>query len=268
MHQVVENVFIGDSEAALSLGNLTHFNIRGVVCAAVDHPRPFGGQIDYSYFPLVDDLNDNVLRYVDDCYVFIRGHVASGTNVLVHCVQGVSRSVALVTGYIMKDKNLSFDEAYSIVTNEYPSANMAENFRDQLDMYGRRFAWDMRLESQEHRIYRTKFSMCIGENQGTITGTTSRFICRKCRQCLFLDMHVVEQDADNRRFCSNILVECMQWMESQVKEHKGAISCPGCSGKIGSYDWTGPHFVITQSKVDEMPLHCRYVGEEHPLTLF
>jgi protein-tyrosine phosphatase len=37
------------------------------------------------------------------------------TNVLVHCLAGVSRSVSLVIAYLIKCKNMTYDRAYQML---------------------------------------------------------------------------------------------------------------------------------------------------------
>ncbi len=269
MHQILDYVYIGSSSET-TLDDITKHKIAAIVCGARDHPMSFSEQVEYLYVPLVDDLTDNILRYVDTCHQFMHKHVQERRNVYVHCVAGVSRSVALVTGYIMKDRNTSLHEAYGLVKSKYPRADSGENFMEQLELYADRFTWDMTLNTQTHRLYRSQIGMFVSEkvDDSGMASATCRYICKKCKQCLFLDSHVVQETETTRPLSANVSVECMQWMKDQVIEHKGHITCVGCSCKLGSYDWTGPHFVITKSKVDQMPLHCRFKGDEFPKTLF
>jgi dual specificity phosphatase 12 len=268
MQLVHAHVFVGDTTDAMSETSLSDHSISSMVCASRDHPMPFPDRIEYLYFPLLDDLTDNVLAYVDESYEFVARCVGDERNVLVHCTQGVSRSVALIVGYIMRAEKLDFTSAYDRVKTSYPRANMAENFQEQLRLYGSKFAWDMRTDSQAHRLYRARAGMKMNSDMSCHPSPTasSRYLCRKCKQCLCMDMHVLESTLHTTG--ATLPIECMAWMRDIVSEKKGDLKCPGCATKVGAFDWGGPQFTLTRSKIDEMPLHCRFTGEGFPKTLF
>jgi protein-tyrosine phosphatase len=263
MQLVHAHVFVGDTTDAMSETSLSDHSIACVVCASRDHPMPFPDRIEYIYFPLLDDLTDNVLAYVDESYAFIARCVGDEQNVLVHCTQGVSRSVALTVGYIMRAEKLEFITAYNRVKTAYPRANIAENFQEQLCLYGSQFSWDMRTDSQAHRLYRARagIMMKVETSSHPSLSASSRYLCRKCKQCLCMNIHVLEASA-------TLAIECMAWMRDIVSDKKGDLKCPGCATKVGAFDWGGPQFTLTRSKIDEMPLHCRFTGEGFPKTLF
>jgi protein-tyrosine phosphatase len=272
MIEVDRGLFLGDTKDAARLESLEANRISLVLVVAKGHPRFFPDKIEYVYYPLVDDETDNVLRFVDEAVEKMLQALRAGKNVFVHCVCGVSRSVAITTGFFMKRDSLGFTEAYALLCSRYRFANMALNFQEQLEVYGKEFAWDMQLNTQKHRMYRTAHRISFERPvQVDSSSPEARFICRKCRESLFLDVHCISCVGDNH------LIECMQWMASQVDpEKKGPIQCPQCRTKIGHFDWTGllitnysqPGFVITGSKVDRMPLTCTFKGTEFPLTRF
>lgn len=214
-----------------------------------------------------------MLHYVDDCYLQVSSRLGTGNRVLIHCAQGVSRSVSLVTAFLMRSNMVPFRDAYMEVKRRYPEANIADNFTMQLEEYGTRMMWDMSLNTQPHRLFRLKYDIRnphLCNSQSPTETAQYRFLCRKCRSCLFLDVHVVPIPYENYR------VECMQWMTEEIDSSKeGALLCYGCKGKVGQFNWKGladnnalPGFVITKSKVDQMPLTSSYVGEGFPKTRF
>ena len=266
MREVLPNIFVGNSLDALSKRELQDVGVELIICAARDHPCEFRDSLDYLEFPLLDDETDNVLLYIDSAYQHIKQ--VKG-KVLIHCVQGVSRSVAIITGFLMKRDRLTFDEAYEIIVHAYPEARIADNFAQQLRDYASIYLWDMGLNSQPHRLFRMKNAIS-GDKQCDVTSVKSRFLCRKCRFSLFLDVHVIPDSGENHR------IECMDWMKQQVDGSlKGPLCCPGCSAKLGEFNWMGlmgeyndPAFMITRSKVDEMPLTTSFKGEEFPKTRY
>jgi len=270
MKEVVPGIFLGDAQDVCDLNALHHHGIRVICSCLLDYsPTP---AIDTEFicknYPLVDDGTDNLLRVIEAFSTDVDGFVAQGFRILVQCAQGVSRSVSLLTGYLMKKQRMAFQETYSFIRKVYSPANIADNFRDQLIDYGALLQWDVRLNSQTHRLYRAKNRINIKHDDldPDESDVKLRYMCRKCRQCLFLNSHVIPNP--NR----NYTVECMRWMSCDDLD--GAIICPNCQTKIGYYNWSGspdnsfdgPVFIITKSRIDEMPLSSKHFGDSFPST--
>ncbi|KAL8202633.1 UNVERIFIED_CONTAM: hypothetical protein K2H54_020082 [Gekko kuhli] len=85
--------------------------------------------------PLLDEPCSDLLSHLDACAAFISRAREGGGAVLVRCHAGVSRSVAVVTAYLMKANNLPFEEAYAFVQSLRPEAKMNEGFEWQLKLY-------------------------------------------------------------------------------------------------------------------------------------
>ena len=170
----------------------------------------------------------------------------------------------------MKRDLVEFRDAYSTFCQRYPAANIADNFARQLQEYGCILKWNVFGESQEHRLFRARNRITPHTNAlpSAFDSTGRRYLCRKCRQSLFLENHLIPGT------CPNYLVECMDWMDVEDRV-SGSISCPGCEAKLGQFDWTGktgdgegPSFVITKSKVDPMPWTAKFNGLPYPRTKF
>ena len=272
MKEIVPGIFLGDAVAAQNLEALHKHGIR-VICSILrDFEPDKRTKTDFicKIYPLVDDGTDNLLRIIEEFNTDIELFLSKGFRILVHCAQGVSRSVALVTGYLMKKQRMAFPETYSFMRKVYTPANIADNFRDQLIDYGDLLQWNVFSNSQTHRLYRAKTRIDIKSDDLVmeLSNPKLRYLCRKCRQSLFLDNQIVPQSGPN------YMVECMRWMNCDTPE--GPIMCPKCQGKIGYYNWSGspdnsfdgPVFIITKSKVDEMPLSSKHFGDSFPLTRF
>ena len=67
----------------------------------------------YLQIPGEDREDFDLMRYFPQAVNFIR-NALSTTNVMVHCLAGVSRSVCLVLAYFIKEKGMSYEEAYSL----------------------------------------------------------------------------------------------------------------------------------------------------------
>ncbi|KAM3164127.1 Protein-tyrosine-phosphatase [Lachancea thermotolerans] len=113
--------------------------------------------------------------------------------------------------------------------------------------------------------------------------------CKKCRQKLALSTsfiqheppskestegHFIRRAAGGRRIigiqqsqdsCSHFFVEPLNWMKDELQgkqELEGKFSCPGCSSKVGGYNWKGsrcscgkwmvPAIHLQNAKVDQI----------------
>jgi hypothetical protein len=64
---------------------------------------------------LSDTLKTDLLSRFDECVDFIEHAIREGGNVLVHCMQGLSRSVSVVAAYLIRCVGMSAREALGVV---------------------------------------------------------------------------------------------------------------------------------------------------------
>ncbi|GLC33037.1 hypothetical protein PLESTB_000377800 [Pleodorina starrii] len=141
------------------------------------------------------------------------GGGCGGARVLVHCQAGVSRSPAVVAGWLMRSRGMSADAALGLLTSRRPCVDPNEGFRAQLSLFG-----DMRCSlDPDHPVYRM---WCLEElaskweDQGYVDPTVfgqlpdgptglsaalaaqqTLYRCRKCRQLLATSTHVMPVEA-------------------------------------------------------------------------
>ncbi|CAL5994574.1 Dual_specificity phosphatase [Hexamita inflata] len=68
------------------------------------------------------------------------------------------------------------------------------------------------------------------------------YCCKNCSNPLFLDVHVgqhnaVEKKFDSKQQCQIFIKDKLQWMNFDGQE--GQILCPKCQAKLGRYVWHG-----------------------------
>lgn len=87
--------------------------IGAVLTAAKDiklsHPK--SSIPHYLYIPGVDHERFDLSQYFDEAIQFIDRSLKD-TNILVHCMAGVSRSVTFVLAYLMKHHGMSYRQAF------------------------------------------------------------------------------------------------------------------------------------------------------------
>lgn len=83
------------------------------------------------HIDMVDAKEENLYAFLNTTYQFIE-HNIQKTNVLVHCVAGVSRSPAIVLAYLMRKYNLTLKDALIIVEAKRDYINPNIGFRKAL----------------------------------------------------------------------------------------------------------------------------------------
>lgn len=98
-------------------------------------PPKFPGEFVYKVVEVMDDPNVKLSAYFQDTNTFIHNAISEGGCVLVHCFAGVSRSASIVIAYLMKDQQLSYQSAFTLVQNRRPWINPNPGFLAQLKRY-------------------------------------------------------------------------------------------------------------------------------------
>jgi protein-tyrosine phosphatase len=142
--QILSYLYIGSKQDAKSLSTLQKLNIKSVInCTPKRSDDPENGcsnyyekskQVVYCRIPVFDNRGENILKYLDISYKFIEENRHYG-NILVHCHKGISRSVSIVIGYMMKKSDLNYEEALSHIQMFRPIAQPNESFEEQLRTY-------------------------------------------------------------------------------------------------------------------------------------
>ena len=125
---------------------------------------PAGAGVKHLTVPLVDTQLEDLLMYLDALVLWIEDSLLGGRvaldgeesrkqqqqqqqqqqlnprlqpRVLVHCLQGVSRSGAVVVAYTMRALGLDYDAALGVVRQYRPAVSPNPGFADQLRLWHR-----------------------------------------------------------------------------------------------------------------------------------
>lgn len=87
------------------------------------------------HIPLVDAHSQDILSHFEAAFDFIDSAKASGGRVLVHCRRGISRSPAIIVGYLMTHYKHSFESALAFLKERRSSVSLNLAFRTVLEEY-------------------------------------------------------------------------------------------------------------------------------------
>lgn len=119
-------LYLSSLEGAQNLVQLSALNITHVLNLSGRSSKKHKG-IDYLSIR-VDDGSESLHKHFDLAIDFIN----QGQTVLVHCLQGVSRSASVVIAYLMQEQGAKYADAKALVKRARPQINPHFNFKVQL----------------------------------------------------------------------------------------------------------------------------------------
>ncbi|CDJ29181.1 dual specificity protein phosphatase, catalytic domain-containing protein, putative [Eimeria mitis] len=140
-------LFLGDRRAARNEQLLRRQKIAYIVnctppCGEGGVPNfherlSVGSRLAFRYLrvPIFDTQAETLQPHFESVWEFMETcRTREDGNLLIHCNQGVSRSVALICSYFIKYEGMSVDEALAFVRRRNPLAQPNESFRSQLEV--------------------------------------------------------------------------------------------------------------------------------------
>lgn len=117
------------------VASFAEFRVRHILNVTREIDNFFPGMFEYLNVRVYDDDKTNLLKHWDNTYKYISQAKNSGSNVLVHCKMGISRSASVVIAYAMKAYGWSFAQAIDHVKNNRNCIKPNKNFLNQLETY-------------------------------------------------------------------------------------------------------------------------------------
>ncbi|KAI9154875.1 dual specificity phosphatase [Paramyrothecium foliicola] len=141
--KLVPGLFISDITTARSPETLAKHGIGHILSAVgqLEFPSHSDTAIDLGIQTLHLDIEDNpyedLLMSLDGLCAWLDNALRTRkrTGVLVHCIQGISRSGAVVVAYLMRAHKIGFYDALHIAQRSRPLIRPNSGFSDQLQLW-------------------------------------------------------------------------------------------------------------------------------------
>jgi protein tyrosine phosphatase len=108
------------------------YNIKGIISMGgfeAHTTYKIHPEVDYHFVFISDYESEPIHLEFAACFDFINNTEGA---VLVHCMAGISRSATIVIAYLMKEKQMGFQEAYAYVKKKRSIVFPNSGFRHQL----------------------------------------------------------------------------------------------------------------------------------------
>ncbi|CAG9575365.1 unnamed protein product [Danaus chrysippus] len=159
------------------------------------------------YIKLADVPKEDLITHLPECNDFIKDSIANGGKVLVHCYFGVSRSAAVVIGYIMEKYGLCYEDAFVLVKSKRRFIGPNNGFVAQLKLFGH-MEYRLNRDDPRYKQFRLKmagqklkqvkilpqcFADLIKPDPGLIRERPDPIVyrCKKCRRIVASQSNII-----------------------------------------------------------------------------
>jgi len=142
--KVLSQLYLGSEEDAQQVEKLIGLGITHII-SIVGGGRYKDFYPKHMYIPLRDNGSSDLLEKLDDAYDFMMDSQQPGSKLFIHCQLGQNRSASIVIGFLMKSRNLSLHEAYTLLKEKRELIHPHKKYIEQL----------RQLDLKLHKVYST-----------------------------------------------------------------------------------------------------------------
>lgn len=243
--EIMDGLFLGSIESIFNLDGLNYRSIKHVISALSDNPFNCEFQFNHYFIPMDDTEEQNLLFILNRTYDLIFNCLNKNENILVHCQSGISRSAAIVIGFLMRQYSYCYFDAYHLVLAKRPIIKPNVNFQKQLAIYElinhqitmsniwfKRFLF---AHFVKNNLFQIQYHRNLFRNElknEEIQFSSVRFRCKLCRNILFGENDVIRYD---QNVCH---IFPTKWiLNNDYFHNSGNLYCEKCSAKIGFVNW-------------------------------
>ncbi|KAM3134639.1 hypothetical protein pb186bvf_013281 [Paramecium bursaria] len=95
-------------------------NISYILNAAYECPNYYPQKFNYLHLELYDLIGIDISEHFEKVFNFIYNCKQEKKNILIHCIQGVSRSSTLVLMYLMRGEGMTLRDAFERTISQRP----------------------------------------------------------------------------------------------------------------------------------------------------
>jgi len=139
-NEIIPNMYLGNVWDSCMKEDLQNLGVSHILTVATGAEPSYPDDFTYHCVDIRDISGVDILIYFDEACNFIHEAITNGHTVLVHCMQGRSRSASCVIAYLMKYNKLTLDVALEYVQQRRPIAQPNDGFMNQLRQWERKLA--------------------------------------------------------------------------------------------------------------------------------
>lgn len=160
---VMPCVYIGDREDSRDRRRLMQLGVTHILNVASQLPNVHPADFIYRKLNMIDSETQDLKPFFDRAASFIDDALRAGGRVLVHCIAGVSRSVAMVVAFMMSRRGIRLQAGLKQITKARSIIRPNEGFLLALAEYEVALFGDSSVADEKADMWNfTKFNMAKG----------------------------------------------------------------------------------------------------------
>ena len=121
--QIEKHLFCSGYHTAQNKHLLESHNISHIInLTAHKYPNAHKNLFTHSSFSFSDHENFDLTSKLDPVLQIMQDKISNNQSVLVHCQKGISRAPSVIIAFLIKFRNMSFEEALKMVQKHNPEA--------------------------------------------------------------------------------------------------------------------------------------------------
>lgn len=134
--QILSWMYLGSFKNANNLEEIKTFGFKYILnCALEVKIKNIPKYIKYCHIYLTDSDTMDITKYFDQAFNFIESARKKGEKILIHCKLGISRSTAIIIGYLIKYMGYSTSSALEFLKSKRSSVHPNPGFISQLNLF-------------------------------------------------------------------------------------------------------------------------------------
>lgn len=137
---IIDNIYLGSAFNAASYYDLKERNVKMILNVTKEISEYYPNDFTYYHYDIYDNNIESIGDYLEKAYQDIKSFQRDnvGSNILVHCYMGASRSATIVLYYLMKEMRNEFGgpvthkEALDYLRSKRPVVNPTHRFTKDL----------------------------------------------------------------------------------------------------------------------------------------
>jgi hypothetical protein len=133
--EILNGVYLGSINSVFDSKKLKELGITHIISIINGFIPPFPNDFNYLVIDAIDNINTNLTNTFNDSNNFIDDVFNSNGKVLIHCQAGRSRSVTILTAYMIRTFGIHPDVCLKIIKNKRSIIEPNVFFLIQLNEY-------------------------------------------------------------------------------------------------------------------------------------